>query len=509
MTTYRKSGFSYIVWFLYAAVCVCLSAVGAGFWAADVLGVPGRWPAAAGLIAVPAVSGLAYLVIAKAAAWAMRGRISVRRVSAVAECLAVLCIMAGAVLLRVFCLNDVAAQIRGGMSEADIFAGGGLAYYERAAVTQRAAAAAADHGIGDLYTLLLSFALAFLGNRAVSVVFLQMVVQMIALLLAYAAAKKLAGRLAACAACVYLSVSPACLRMLVTPGPDGLFFLLYLTGLLAAGSFVRHCRAERPIRAAAGAAACGALIGALSYLDVKAASLLVFLPFAVIGEKDRQPEPGTRSFTGTGAAVLLSAAAACAAVYCGAVGICARAEGTGFGACLTGRLRACCENSYLISLRQPYAADLGLMGVVVFFALFLVYAFVRNDGRIQSDMPWLIVSLTAAPTPLAVYGEHGFGVLSMYVWAVLAGLGLRRCLLGGRPKAVQVMIEQISRSAGQSEEAPDGPAAAGTPGTGYIENPLPLPKKHVRRDMDYQYEVSAQDMRYDIDVAPNDDFEIQ
>ena len=42
----------------------------------------------------------------------------------------------------------------------------------------------------------------------------------------------------------------------------------------------------------------------------------------------------------------------------------------------------------------------------------------------------------------------------------------------------------------------------------YFENPLPLPKKHVKREMDYQYPVEEKDMKYDMEVPENDDFDI-
>ena len=42
----------------------------------------------------------------------------------------------------------------------------------------------------------------------------------------------------------------------------------------------------------------------------------------------------------------------------------------------------------------------------------------------------------------------------------------------------------------------------------FFENPLPLPKKHVKKEMDYQYQVDEKDMKYDIEVPENDDFDI-
>ena len=43
----------------------------------------------------------------------------------------------------------------------------------------------------------------------------------------------------------------------------------------------------------------------------------------------------------------------------------------------------------------------------------------------------------------------------------------------------------------------------------FIENPLPLPKKHVKKEMDYQYPVEDKDMKYDVEVDEKDDFDIQ
>ena len=43
----------------------------------------------------------------------------------------------------------------------------------------------------------------------------------------------------------------------------------------------------------------------------------------------------------------------------------------------------------------------------------------------------------------------------------------------------------------------------------YIENPLPLHKKHVAKEMDYQYTVEEKYMKYDVEVPEDDDFDIQ
>jgi len=42
----------------------------------------------------------------------------------------------------------------------------------------------------------------------------------------------------------------------------------------------------------------------------------------------------------------------------------------------------------------------------------------------------------------------------------------------------------------------------------FIENPLPLPKKHVKRTMDYAFVPENAQMRYDIEISENDDFDV-
>lgn len=497
---YRKTKFSYIVWFLYTLLCIVLFAVCANVWMDHLTGVSGF--AGVGLfvavaLAAPALAAALYRIVSRCSAWCMR-RFTWKKGAMIGmECLAFLLILAGALLVRIMCLNDVSAAAAG-VGDANIFYGDSAAYFDRAVVTQNGAAAAIDCGVGDLYVTLLSVALSFLGNRAVSAVFLQIVLQMIGLMLAYAATRELVGRVPACAATLYMAGSSACLRMLTCPGPEWLFFDLYLIGLYLSGSFVKsYCagRMPKPVSVFA-AAAVGAVIGALAYLDLTGASLFVFVLSIAAGRKRGQEGMPARNGTGMSAAVILTAIAAGAAVWAGAAALSADVSGTALAVTVSDRLRACYESSYLFTGKDPYAADLYLIGVSVFAALLLVPAFF-GEGTGRNYLPWMFLCLLAAPTPMTVYGEHGFGMLSLYVWAVLAGLGLQNSLFGSKAKVMRSVIEEINTAAEQAGE------------TTFIENPLPLPKRHVRRDMDFLYEVEEKDMKYDVEVSPDDDFDIK
>ena len=56
------------------------------------------------------------------------------------------------------------------------------------------------------------------------------------------------------------------------------------------------------------------------------------------------------------------------------------------------------------------------------------------------------------------------------------------------------------------EKAPKEPPKP-APGE-YLDNPLPVPKRHVRKEMNYAFEPSPDLMFYEIPVADNDDFDV-
>ena len=42
----------------------------------------------------------------------------------------------------------------------------------------------------------------------------------------------------------------------------------------------------------------------------------------------------------------------------------------------------------------------------------------------------------------------------------------------------------------------------------YLENPLPVPKRHVKKEMDYGFEPESDKMCYDITISEEDDFDL-
>ena len=42
----------------------------------------------------------------------------------------------------------------------------------------------------------------------------------------------------------------------------------------------------------------------------------------------------------------------------------------------------------------------------------------------------------------------------------------------------------------------------------YLDNPLPVPKRHVKRELEYGFEPEPDQMFYEVPVADDDDFDI-
>ena len=544
--TYRRTWFSCVLWLLYTILCVMLIVAVGKVWIGLLASI--------GTI-TPQVFYVVLLIPVAALYWIIRG-ISIRirkrrtwkdRAARITTCVVYILIVAFAVLIRIACLRYYVSYMEIYGSDFVNIEQMNLGYYDMAVLAEQNDVPPMDYGISYLYVMLLSVVLSFLGNKIESAIFLQIILQIVSIVVAYAVTRRLAGRLPACISILYLAGSFTCLGKLFRFGPEWLFFILYMAGMLAVVSFVKcYCEDKIPRPwAIVCAIVAGALIGVLTYLDLTGASLLVVMLIAAVGKKTESETVGHYNYSkGMNVVVIVFSYLSCAVVWLGAMSVVSNVRGTDVVSDILDRLQMCYRNSFPFT-SAPYTSaehypDIYLVGVLIISASFLIFEFFRS-GRAQNYMLWVLMCLLAAPTPMAAYGEYGFRGLSMYVWAVLAGLGLQNCIFGGRAKVMQSVIEEVNMAAEKAEEFEqvENPVSAAQTTeeqkseeqdlgmenvtgaqqpeimevketkTNYIENPLPLPKKHVAHEMDYQYAVEEKDMKYDVEVPEDDDFDLQ
>ena len=425
-------------------------------------------------------------------------------------------------------------------------------YYQLATVKAEEIAEPMIHGASYLYTMCLSFVLSFLGNKIIVAVWMQILIQMITILLAFFAVRRLAGSIPACITMLVLALSSVYAGQILTMTPESLLFALYLMGMFIVGGHVKNvCRGCcRRSSAVYGALFSGFVIGFLTYLDAVSLTLVVFLFGFLTGfrETDAEQKCGDRTFRhgNAGFSVLLILAAIVAGIltFAGMLVLNAYSFYEETGAMAEALLvfyRTNFQIDYVF-----YRTEFSVVEcfIIVILAAFLIAAF-WNRRKVQNVSPWICLMLLLAPTPLTAQGVLSCQAWSVFIWSVLAGIGVQQSFVWETAPARERCTEEktalmketpietvpVSEKEASMEPVPVSEKEASmepVPVSGketfmesvpvldevpvrkprFLENPLPLPKKHEKRTMDYQYEVMEAEMRFDFEVDENDDFDI-
>ncbi len=378
------------------------------------------------------------------------------------------------------------------------------------------------HGASYLYILCLSFILSFFENATV---WLHIFIQTATLLLAYFAVKKMVGKIAACITMLMLAVSSVYVNQIFITSPEGLFFALYLIGMITVGDYVKsYCRNRlNAVTAICGAVLSGIVIGTLTYLDAVSVTLFVLLPGLITGIcKTNEDEEKSKTFT-TQFAVLLIILVVSTAILMvmGAFALDAYASGLAYREVAEAWLEL--YMSYLRINYMPHLSEYYVIEYVqIIMAVFLVISFWNTEKK-QNASPWIVLMLLIAPTPPARIGVLPYQVFSIFIWSALAGIGFQQSCISEVKYTVKAAesenaakTEKVTETseaetveiAEKTEQSAESQNNKPDPKPRFIENPLPLPKKHVRKELDFQYEVPEDKMKFDIEIKENDDFDI-
>lgn len=521
--TYRRTWFSYVLWAVFAGICVSLLTF-MGDYLLLFAGIPDAGSTAGALLSFP-VAAAVYLAL-RTAARAVRKKYTMHaHTTLMWEWFIVALIFTVSILYHIYMASACIAIYDGSGSEALLL---GLdyntVYFQNAVIGAGGGADPVMNEAGQMYVLCLSFVMSFLGNKAAAAVVFQLILYSISLVLCYMIVRKAAGRFPACIALLLFSLlgyGEALYRI----DPGCFIFTLYLACLLAVVNFVKaYCdgRMKRPAQMSA-AVITGIIIGIMIYLDFKSVTLLVFLIGIFTGKKHdtgraKKISAGLNALTYF--VILLCAAFAWVLTDC----VLYQNGGSLYSVMEWAKFNIISGNYgklfYFLGRFDSIDTILPIF-MTVGMAAFLVFAFLKS-GREQNYMLWILVCLIAAPTPFTGNGVVMYRSVPLFFWSVLAGLGLQSCIFGEKAMVMQEVIEQINAAAEPIEEVKRVPerkepekkeSEKHEPEKNekprFIENPLPLPKKHVKKEMDYQYVIAEDKMKYDVEVDENDDFDIQ
>ncbi|MCM1262741.1 MAG: glycosyltransferase family 39 protein [Butyrivibrio sp.] len=521
---YKRTWFSCILWALFCCVTgVMLAVYTILFWKNEVNTEVGYNTIVFGVL-VFLLLICSYLFLNKAVSgWVRKLKIS-KKAALISESALVFCICIAALCYRIYLYVQYAGT-SAEMTEYFIMASsGGLTVGNQIL-----------HGASSLYTTLLHIVLLFNGNNLGAAVCFQIALQILTLILAYFTVRKLAGKTASCIALSILAFSSVYVNRIFDITPECMFLMLYLIGMIIVGSFVK-AYGNGKLSAFASvwfAAFSGIVVGTLTYFDAVSLTLLIFLPalFTAIptaqakqaeSNTDEGVETETERSTGFSALIIVIVFVAALITVAGIFAVDAYVSRKAYI-----NVAYAWYNLYMSHLPIDYVFHQTRYYIIecyiqVFLAAFLILSF-WNSHKSQNSSPWIILMLLMAPSPLSKAGVLPYQVFSIFIWSVLAGLGVQQsCVAVTKTEPVKSNEtderEDTTEITGvvATETKSAEPTAASETKTAepmvskprYIENPLPLPKKHEKREMDFQYEVPPDKMKFDIDIKPGDDFDI-
>ena len=94
-------------------------------------------------------------------------------------------------------------------------------------------------------------------------------------------------------------------------------------------------------------------------------------------------------------------------------------------------------------------------------------------------------------------------------WGVMSGFGITAMLCPHQEEkeAVVTAVQKTEETQPVKPENRDSSSGGPKPGE-YLDNPLPVPKRHVKKEMDYAFEPEPGQMYFELPVADNDDFDV-
>lgn len=489
---WKKNILSHIIWFVYVLL-VCAALLGQ----VETLGVLLEGievQAAIGALAAAGTVALLFHLFARKDRIPKEGGANTCMLAEAA--LAVLFLILGLVL-RIRLLPDAGEQAM---------------YFESAKVAEGQTIPQIVHGATYVYLMLLRGFFLFFGNKMSAAVWLQIVIWFLAALLLFVGIRKLAGALPALLVLLYSTCSEFAVQDTVRLSPRIMFLFLLALGIAALSA----CKTKKlhPFLYLP----CGMLVGVIVCLDAGGVLLVIIGVAAVFSEWDQKPGGMERA----GAALLFLAG------------------------CLAGFWGLLCADAFFS--QSPF--------IQIVYAWFMLYqpgAFHIFLSIGEGISPWGILLVMLSLTGIFSYWWDGhyermsvwtlaagvaaaaecFGLLteelpaSLYLFlsfSVMAGVGVQGCFR--KEPEIAMSDENMNKPDNELEETKQPGEEAKEPGETkqperevqepkevekiqLIENPLPLPRSHKRRALDFDRSPGAGEEDYDLVVDENDDYDIK
>lgn len=487
----RKTIFSYFMWFLYAAAV-----------SGSLFRISGEYSRRLGYLgATELVMGSLWLLLSGLLVFGVnkyirndkRNKKEKMQLSLVSESAIAVFLLSIGIFLRLY-----------GME------GGGeyAAYYEMAMVAEGQVIPTVVHGAVHLYLQLLHLIFLVFGNKFLAGICLQIVLQIVAVAFLYLAVRKLSGVFPALVMLGFAMTGTGMVEEALMLSPRMMLLAIY------AVAFFIVITAIKTKKSVMYDVFAGLLTAVVCYLDVIGISLVLFAVVALVLRKSHFES----QWIAKGVAYLFSATLGFVLLMW--------VDSFASSVRLSRIIRAWCQVFVPDGIVMPWEMELyPITWDVLFLVLALslgIFSFWRGWKDRQSlwvMMALLFVLLSATGIATTEIGTWVYLYITASVLAATgtAGIFVRET----KPYKVSAKQEdlQMDNKKGKSEkeasgnvklkkESSEGITSENASPVKYIENPLPLPKKHVKKVLDFDRQLQKGMEDYDLKVADDDDFDI-
>ena len=506
---YLRCRFNYILWALYGlAICISFTVQTSLICNMLDLGWPFYFLGTAGC------AFLLVLVIYTPVHMLAEKRAEENKVFQAAqlcECLFLIFAIAAALLLRLWMASSGGAELYGDK---------GL-YISAAAAAGGPVRLTGLH-FREIFLFLLTCLFSAIGVWENNCILLQLALQTAAMVLLYPAVRMIAGKIAAIAAVTAAALLPVYVEYCLSATPEGLQLLCFSLLLLLVGGMLGKLKKSGRRSAAAGLILflTGFAAGVFSFLDYYFLSVFLLGFLGILYLERRGVRANTR---------IKEAAAFLIAAVCGFAGaLCFQMFF--FGGSFAQVIQIWISE-HMTAREADWAGFAGREELFYFLpllfpAFFYVFGFFEQKGNL--GIIWIL------PFLFLLISEQIFGTglenqtITLLFWSIFAGMGVHSmcCLEKDKNRKIKEKpplkkikrhhagVSQRERPAHSSRqavgiearlEAPQGEILPGEP----IPNPLPGPRKHIPKEMEFAYEPKEEEMCFDIDrFEEGDDFDL-
>ncbi|MDE6606642.1 MAG: hypothetical protein K2K54_02650 [Lachnospiraceae bacterium] len=373
------------------------------------------------------------------------------------------------------------------------------------------------HGASYLYNGILSCLFSFLGKQQFAGIMLQIVFQLSGMLLLYFGIKKLSGTITAIVSMAFMAFLPAVLQQNFILLPENLYFFLFAGMVyLISGyryKYGKNTKKRKP-REIMTLVLLGLGTGYMIYLDIIGVLLLV-LSFFVLADMGKKRKRGMD-------AVILTVV--CLAGFLLLLWLQSCFSGDAFLKALFSWKELYFPFSAGYKIAVPDITATGSVLVCIGSAWYVLgfWQEKRDQGGFYVFSLLILLLLV-----FFCKTNMSYQIFSAFYWSVLASVGIAAVTglekehqnTSGRKEKIQQersgnTVSMKREAAAPSEEKSINVLAENQDkdvkkDIKFIENPLPLPKKHVKKTMDYRFIPDREQMNYDVEVDKNDDFDLK